>query len=138
MLKKQLLRDEGVVKHVYLDHLGYQTIGAGFLVDKRRGGGMPDAVIDFWLDYGVKQRRNALKAILPFFNALDEVRQDARVNMAYQLGVNGLLGFNRTLNYLQRGDYELAAKEALNSSWAKQTPARAARIAKQIKTGVYQ
>ena len=138
MLKKQLKRDEGVVKHAYRDHLGYQTIGVGFLVDKRRGGGIPDAVIDFWLDYEIEKRRNALKAILPFFNALDEVRQDALVNMAYQLGVNGLLGFNRTLHYMQRGDYELAAKEALDSNWAKQTPERAARIAKQIKTGVYQ
>jgi len=138
MLKKQLLRDEGVVKHAYRDHLGYLTIGVGFLIDERRGGAMPDAVIDFWLDYEIDQRRNALKSILPFFNALDEVRQDALVNMAYQLGVNGLLGFNRTLHYLQRGDYELAAKEALDSNWAKQTPERAARIAKQIATGVYQ
>ncbi len=138
MLKKQLRRDEGVVKHAYRDHLGYLTIGAGFLIDERRGGAMPDAVIDFWLDYEIDQRRNALKAILPFFNALDEVRQDALVNMAYQMGVNGLLGFKRTLHYLQRGDYELAAKEALDSNWAKQTPERAARIAKQIETGVYQ
>lgn len=138
MLKKQLRRDEGVVSHVYLDHLGYQTIGVGFLVDKRRGGGIPDDVIDFWLDYEIEQRRNALKTMLPFFNALDAARQDALINMAYQLGVNGLLNFKRTLHYMQRGDYELAAKEALNSNWAKQTPERAARIAKQIKTGVYQ
>jgi len=138
MIKKQLMRDEGVVKHVYLDHLGYQTIGAGFLVDKRKGGGVPDPVIDFWLDYEIEQRRNALKTMLPFFNALGPARQDALINMAYQLGVNGLLGFNRTLHYLQRGDYELAAKEALDSIWAKQTPERAKRIAEQIKTGVHQ
>ena len=33
------------------------------------------------------------------------------------------------------GDFEKASKECLNSDYAKQTPARAQRIANLIKTG---
>lgn len=36
MLKKQLIRDEGDVPYAYQDSLGYWTIGAGFLIDKRK------------------------------------------------------------------------------------------------------
>lgn len=38
MIKKQLIRDEGDVPHVYQDSLGYWTIGVDFLIDKRKVG----------------------------------------------------------------------------------------------------
>jgi type II secretory pathway component PulF len=36
---------------------------------------------------------------------------------------------------VQAGDYESAAKGMLQSLWARQTPERAARMAKQMRTG---
>jgi len=53
----------------------------------------------------------------------------ALLNMAYQLGVSGLLNFSKMLTALQAGDREEAAREALDSLWAKQTPNRARRVA---------
>lgn len=44
MIKKQLIRDEGNVPYAYSDSLGYLTIGVGFLIDKRKGGRLPEAV----------------------------------------------------------------------------------------------
>ena len=55
MLKKQLIRDEGDVPYAYQTALGYLTIGVGFLIDKRKGGRLPDAVRDFWLDYEINK-----------------------------------------------------------------------------------
>ena len=137
-ISEQLKRDEGVVKHAYRDHLGYLTIGIGFLIDERKGGRMPDEVMEFWLGYEIEKRRVALSKAIPFFDDLDEARQGALVNMAYQLGVNGVLAFKKMLHSMQRGDYDIAAKEALDSRWATQTPERAKRIAKQIETGEWQ
>lgn len=55
------------------------------------------------------------------------------VNMIFQLGENGFLGFVRTVDALRSGEYKKAADYALQSKWAKQTPARALRVAKLFR-----
>jgi lysozyme len=39
------------------------------------------------------------------------------------------------LEALRTGDYADAADEMLDSAWARQTPARAQRLAQQMRTG---
>ena len=139
-LRKQLHRDEGAVivngRHVvYDDHLGFATIGYGRLVDQRRGGGLSDAEAEFLLSNDIERVTRELTIRLPWFAGLDEARQGALINMAFQLGVNGLLRFKRTLAHCEAGEWEKAGREALNSNWAKQTPNRARRVAQQLKAG---
>ena len=62
-------------------------------------------------------------------------RQAIVLNMGYQLGVTGLFNFKRMWIAFDEGDYVKAAKEALDSRWAKQTPERAKRVAMVIETG---
>jgi lysozyme len=69
------------------------------------------------------------------FNALDENRKIAIMNMAFQLGVNACLAFRNMWASLARKDWQGAHREALNSRWAKQTPNRANRIAAILLTG---
>lgn len=125
-------KDEGWSAFVYDDTLGFQTIGYGFLVDKKRSGGMPKEVGDFWLRYNVDGVINDLRRRISHFSLMPENVQHALVNMAYQLGTNGLLSFKKMLAAIEAKDYALAAKEALNSKWAIQTPNRANRIADMI------
>ena len=139
-MRKQLHRDEGAVivngRHaVYDDHLGFATIGYGRLVDRRRGGGLTDAEAEFLLANDIERVTRDLTIRLPWFSDLDEPRQGALINMAFQLGVNGLLKFKRTLAHCEAGDWEKAEREALNSNWAKQTPNRAHRVTQQLRTG---
>jgi lysozyme len=55
--------------------------------------------------------------------------QNVLVEMAYQMGVNGLLKFKNTLKYCEARDYKNMAMEMLNSHWAKiDTPARAKEL----------
>jgi lysozyme len=63
------------------------------------------------------------------------VRADALLNMAFNLGVDGLLGFVNTLRYVRGGNYELAADNMLASKWARQVKGRAVELAAQMKTG---
>ncbi len=137
-LIEQLRRDEGCVLHAYPDHLGFLTIGVGRLIDQRRGGGISAAEADYLLNNDVQRVDQALRSSLPWFAALDEVRQAALINMGFQLGVSGLLEFKRMLASVRDGRYFDAEQNALDSKWAKQTPLRARRVARQIATGEWQ
>jgi len=57
--------------------------------------------------------------------------------MAFNLGVAGLLGFKKMIVALKNGNYQLAAKECLDSRYAKEVGARAKRVAETIRTGVF-
>ena len=49
LIRKTLEFEEGKKSFAYKDHLGFDTIGIGFLVDERKGGqGLPDSVMNFW------------------------------------------------------------------------------------------
>lgn len=134
-LFREIDRDEGNVPYAYQDHLGYWTIGRGFLIDKEKGGRLPDEVNDFWLAHIIKGREAELDRRIPWWRQLSDARQRALLNVSYQLGVAGLLGFPAMLRALQAGRNEEAADEAMDSLWARQTPARAARIAEMIRKG---
>lgn len=131
----QLVRDEGVVLHEYKDHLGYSTIGIGRLIDKRKGGGITRDEAEYLLANDVKKVMAQVRHELPWSAKLDDARQGVLLNMAFQMGISGLLGFRNTLAMIQRGDYVGAARGMLNSKWAKQTPARCRRLSEQMRTG---
>lgn len=148
-LTRQLKRDEGYITYCYDDATGkaltkgstikgYPTIGVGFMIDKSKGGRIPDAVISYWLDYEINERMKAVQEKLPWIVNLDEARQGVLLNMAFQMGVNGLLGFKNTLAMVKNAEYNKAADGMLNSLWAKQTPARAKRLSEQMRTGAWQ
>lgn len=138
-LTRQLKADEGVKPCVYKDHLGFDTIGVGRLVDSRKpGAGLRPVEIDFILQNDIDYRIEQLTKRLPWFKNLDDARQGVLLNMAFQLGVDGLLGFKNTLEMVEAGQYENAAQGMLQSKWASQTPARAKRMAEQMETGVWQ
>jgi lysozyme len=137
-ITEQLKRDEGFKLTAYQDHLGYWTIGVGRLIDIRKGGGITAEEAEYLLANDIQRRTKDLSISLPWFDELDEVRKGVLVNMAFQLGTNGLLNFKKTLESVRRGHYVAAANEMLQSKWADQTPMRAERLAKQMMTGVWQ
>jgi lysozyme len=134
-LKEQLKRDEGVVNHAYEDSLGFTTIGVGRLIDARRGGGLRDSEIDFLLSNDIEEKTAQVLAAFPWVTKLNEPRRAVLINMAFQMGIRGLGGFHRMLGSIEDGQYGEAAAEMLDSTWAKQTPERANRLATQMKTG---
>lgn len=134
-LRPQLRRDEGEVLHAYQDHLGYWTIGVGRLIDKRRGGGITPEESACLLENDINSKYTELKKHIPWIDSLDIARQGVLVNMAFQLGINGLLQFRNTLDHVKQGKYMEASILMLDSLWARQTPNRAKRMAEQMRTG---
>ncbi len=134
-LETQLRRDEGEVLTAYTDSLGYLTIGVGRLIDKRKGGGITREESSYLLGNDIAKRATGLSASLPWTDALDEARRGVLINMAFQMGLDGLMGFRNTLATVQAGNYQLAAQQMLQSQWAKQTPERAQRLSAQMADG---
>jgi lysozyme len=66
---------------------------------------------------------------------MSEVRQRALADLVFNMGMSRLHGFVKTLDALQRRDYETAAEELLDSNYAKQVGARSVRVAEMIRTG---
>jgi len=66
---------------------------------------------------------------------LDPIRFGVVVNMAFNIGVPGLLKFPKMLVSLKSGNYTAAAREMLKSKWAKQVGDRAVRLARQMEEG---
>ncbi len=138
-LTRQLRGDEGVEKHAYQDHLGWWTIGVGRLIDKRKpGSGLRGHEIDYLLRTDIDERIEELSRRIPWFMDLDDARKGVLVNMAFQMGVDGLLGFKNTLAMIRDGKYQMASEAMLQSKWATQTPERAKRMSDQMKTGQWQ
>jgi lysozyme len=131
-----LIRDERRVPYAYEDSLGFLTIGVGHLIDQRKGGSLPDFMIDELLDYDISTKTAELLKRFPWMATLDEARQAVMVSMAFQLGVSGLAKFPKALTYMKGGEYHSAAFEFADSTVAReQTPERWKRHCEMIRTG---
>ena len=130
-LIEQLRRDEGVRLKSYVDTVGKTTIGVGRnLTDV----GISDMEVDYLLTNDVQRVRTQLDPFA-WYQALDDVRKGAIENMAFNIGVHGLLGFPHMLAALAAQDWVRAANEMANSEWAIQVGERAIRLQQQIRTG---
>ena len=134
-LLDQLKRHEGFVGYAYTDHLGYLTIGYGRLIDGERGGRITETEASLLLNNDVDRVIDALSDKLPRLHKHPDSVQNALINMAFQLGISGLLNFTNMLSALERYDYNTAADEALDSLWAQQTPERAREVSSMIRSG---
>ncbi len=135
----QLERDEGSVPYAYHDSLGFWTIGVGFLIDKRKGGHLRSEEIQFILSNRVKLLTAELMHHFPdWLPSLNDARLGVLQNMAYNLGIEGLLGFPHFLADMKNGNWRSAADEMRNSLWAKQVHSRATRLEQQVLTGEWQ
>jgi lysozyme len=131
----QLIRDEAKRNFPYTDTKGKLTIGVGRnLTDD----GISDTEIAFLLNDDVANVSSLLAKGIPWYGPLDAPRQGILINMAFNMGFHGLLGFHDTLAAMSKGDWEAAAIDMENSVWAKEVGDRATRLAEQMRTGVWQ
>lgn len=134
-LREQLIRDEGLRLKPYQDTEGKWTIGVGRNLSDV---GLTYGECEYLLENDIVRARAGVLARIDFSHRLDEVRREALVNMAFNLGINGLLGFKKFLTALEMGDWAQAAHEMLDSKWHQQVGLRAERLAEQIRSGTWQ
>ena len=126
-VERALERSEGFRGDRYLDSLGKPTIGMGTLLPLSK----PEGRVLLLMRAAVKNGR-LVKALAKRgieLGSLPEPARETLQRMAYQMGVSRLMRFRRMLAAVADQRWLTAYAEALDSRWARQTPARAKRVA---------
>ncbi len=126
-------RHEGLRLKPYADSEGHLTIGYGRALNIT---GISTEEAETMLQHDVADAAGELSH-LSWFRSLDEVRRAALIDMTFNLGWSKLLGFTHFLAAIERGEFEAAAKEMLNSEWAKQVKDRALELAEMVRAGAW-
>lgn len=127
---------EGVRNHVYKCSMGYETIGVGRNISDS-GIGLSEEEIDYLLLNDIKRIIEELDSAFDWFTSLDKVRQEAMINLCFNLGLTRLRGFVNALEAMSQANYKQASLEFLDSRWARQVGHRAREVAYMIETGDY-
>lgn len=131
-LIKQIQRHEGLRLFPYRCSAGKLTIGYGRNLDDK---GISKSEACAMLSNDIHLCITQTQDNIPFFNNLNDIRQNVLVNMCFNLGIHGLLKFKKFLKALELENYEDASIEMLDSRWAKQVGIRANELSEQIRTG---
>lgn len=145
----QIEEDEGRRKKAYLDTEGILTIGVGHNCKdspvpgvNKVGDRISQEMINGLLVKDMaKAVRDCTDAFPWMLEQLNDPRQAVLVNMTFNMGIGsktkrtGVQGFQKALQSMELGLYADAAKEMLNSKWAKQVGRRAIRLAEQMRLG---
>lgn len=131
LLLEQLQRHEGLRLKPYQDTVGKTTIGYGRNLDDR---GISEDEAGFMLDNDIDQVVAELER-MPLFLSLNPVRQVVLANMAFNMGVPTLLEFRRMFGALAEQDWDRAAREMMDSKWARQVGSRAEELSELMRRG---
>ena len=131
----QLKTHEGFRSKPYRDTVGKLTIGYGRNLDDV---GISREEGEALLSNDVHKAFAAVAVKVKNFGALTEARQACLVNMAFNMGINGLLKFQKMLAAIEVGDFESAAQSMLSSLWFQQVGLhRAEGLIAQMRTGMW-
>ena len=134
-LIETLRRHEGVKNTLYKCTSDKWTIGVGRNLEDV---GLSEEEIDMLLLNDIKRTKELMDDYIPWYNDLDEVRQEALINFVFNVGIGTAMKFKKAMVALEAHDYDTAAIEMLDSNWAKQVGSRAEEVTQMIKTGEYQ
>lgn len=121
---------EGCRLRAYQDTLGVWTIGYGHNLQAKS---ISMAAAEQIFADDLKDAEADCMHAFPWYADLTESRQAAMVDLCFNLGLTGLRKFVKFLAAMERGDYETAAIELLDSLWAKQVKSRAFAVADLIR-----
>ena len=134
--------DEGVVYEIYLDHLGYKTLGVGHLVLESD----PEHAYDVGEPVSVERVQECFIRDLDL--AVDECMalygfdiwcgfpgevQEILVNMMFNMGLGRLSAFKGMKRGVDARDWQSAADEMVDSRWYNQVKNRADRLVERMR-----
>ena len=128
-----LQRHEGLRLKPYKCTAGKVSIGYGRNLDDM---GISEVEAMVLLRHDIERCYEELN-VFSWFADLDQVRQEALIDMLFNLGLPTFLEFKKTLKFVAEGKYSQAAEEMLRSKWANQVGDRAKELAYMMDTGCY-
>lgn len=131
-LIKQLMEHEGFKSKPYKCTEGFLTIGFGRNLDSNGitkqeavyllENDIDDCKADLWTIYGFR-----------FFNNLPENVRLVQLDMRFNLGQAGYVGFKKMISAVRKMNFAEAVKQMKDSKWYKQVPNRAKSLIKMME-----
>ena len=131
-LRDRIKRHEGLRLTPYQDTVGVLSVGFGHNMNYPISQEAADLIFEDDFTWAVNQFDKLRPWILP---SIGEERIGVLIEMIFQLGVSGVLGFKKMLMATSVGDYEWAANEIMDSKAARQCPARFQEYAELMRNG---
>ena len=128
---ESLKAEEGYMATCYFCTAGAHTVGYGRNISEG-GIGISEEEAEYLLKNDVNRTIDEVRQRWPWFDDCDKAAREVMVELCFQLGAPRLSGFVKCLAALEAGDNDIAADELLDSKFAKQVPARAARLHKRL------
>ena len=130
-IEDQLILHEGLRLKPYRCTAGKLTIGVGRNLEDK---GISHDEAMLLLRNDIAEVTAQLERF-DWFRALGPVRRKVLIDMCFNLGMAGLLGFQKMIEALKQGDYEAAADEMVYSRWYRQVGERGRRLERMMRTG---
>ena len=128
-IKEMLVRHEGLVCHLYKCTADKNTIGVGRNLDVN---GISEDEALYMLDNDIKRVQEELTKNWGCWRTLPEKARMVCIDMTFNLGIQGFLGFKRTRELMELGMFLKASEEVLNSKYAVQLPIRSLYNSRQL------
>lgn len=131
-LRDLLTKHEGLRLKPYKDTVGKLTIGVGRNLEDV---GISKEEALFLLENDIARVVAQCRQSFLWFDFLSPERQAAIANMVFNLGLRGFMGFKNMIAAIEKGDFDMAAIEMLDSEWSAQVGKRATELSHMIKDG---
>tara|TARA_R100001480_G_scaffold103214_1_gene106289 strand:- start:143 stop:589 length:447 start_codon:yes stop_codon:yes gene_type:complete len=128
-IQDMLVKHEGLVLQVYKDSLGYDTIGVGRCLDKN---GISEDEAMYLLNNDIDKVLEGLDKHLQGWRAFPKRARMVAIDMSFQMGLQGFLGFRKTIALMKLGMWLEASEEIINSKYYTQTPSRCLYNSRQL------
>ena len=146
-LKEEIKEDEGVKladngNHlIYLDHLGYPTVGVGHLIKETDpeyglevGTQIEEERVNELFEQDLNTTIDECRKLYYDFDKLPEEVQRIIANMMFNMGRPRLSRFHKMKRAVENGEWEIASKEMADSKWHNQdVPNRAKRLVDRMR-----
>ena len=139
-LREQLKIDEGVEHEIYKDSLGLKTCGIGHLCldgepefSMEVGEEITDERVNELFEKDVEIMLNECRVLYPKFDELPEEAQQIISNMMFNMGRPRLSKFKNMNSAIERGDWNEAANQMMDSKWYVQVTNRADRLVTRMR-----
>jgi lysozyme len=130
-LTKQQEEGNAFAKRPYRDSRGFLTVGWGRCLETVD---LSEDEADLMFANDIRTAEAGLSN-LTWWQSLDPIRRDVVSNMAFNIGLDGLLKFKHMIASIEAQDFDGAANAMLDSLWATQVKTRAITLAKIMSTG---
>lgn len=135
-MKRLIKRDEGFRDRIYTDSVGVSTVGWGHAL--HHGSKFPLEACEILFDFDFRRAvEDAHRIIQENDLSLNRVREFVIINMCFNMGYRGVCSFKAMLTCMKLTppNYIAAARQILNSKFARQVGKRATYLAELMERG---